>query len=127
MILKAIIKKLPEDSNYYTVRIPFFEDHTKDEIEFEALLAYTPGITNTYNINDRVFVSFENNKYDRPIILGKLYTVTESDEISGTSQNTMAGDANLNSLKVEGISLTGDTLNRINNLDILQYIVLEEW
>lgn len=114
MIIKAIIKKLPEyNDNHYTIRIPFFEDNTKKESEFTALLSYTPGIYGNYNIGDIVLISFENEKFNTPIILGKLYT-GKIEEREGI------GYANFDILKANNFSVED------NGLD-LNYIILEEW
>lgn len=116
MILKAIIKKLPDyEDNHYIVRIPFFEDNTKTEAEFSALLSYTPGIYGNYNVGDVVFVSFENEKFNIPIILGKMYVPSDLTKDG-------IGYGNFNILKADDFSIN-------NNTDILDltYIVLEEW
>ena len=116
MIIKAIITKLPDyEDNHYMVRIPFFEDNTKTEAEFSALLSYTPGIYGNYNIGDVVFISFENEKFNVPIILGKLYVASDLEKDG-------VGYGNFNILK------TGDfSINSTLEDSDLNYIVLEEW
>ncbi len=75
MILKAFIKELPEQGkNIYKVRIPFMEDNTNHEMVFSALLCNQPGEYNGYKVGDCVYVIFENDKMDVPVIMGKLYT-----------------------------------------------------
>lgn len=124
MIIKAIILETPQgDDNHYKIRIPFFEDHTKNEAEFEALLAYTPGIYNSYSVGDVVFISFENEKLDKPIILGKLYLRED--------QNKKVGQANFYSVYSNNKNLTDKKIT-YNNIsvsdgDTLNYIVLGEW
>lgn len=125
MIIKAIIQKLPKlDDNHYTIRIPFMEDHTKVEAEFQALLSHTPGIYDSYKVGDVVFISFENEKLDTPIILGKLYMPWEVEKI---------GSANFNNISTNDGKLKSGVVNNklnksINNIDSnLQYLVVGEW
>ena len=42
-------------------------------IEIEALVGITPGLFNNLFVNDVVFVAFEENALEKPIIIGKLY------------------------------------------------------
>lgn len=106
MIMKAFIREIPaEGDNLFKVRIPFLEDNTRQEFIIEALLCNQPGEFNNYQVGDCVFVSFENNKMDLAIILGRLYTKVEDEvksyhlvnELKVTSQavlpeNTKIGD-----------------------------------
>ena len=80
MIFKAIIKEVPEyNSNKFIIRIPTLEDNTNKEMLFEALLCNQPGEYDGYKVGDVVFASFEDNKLDTPVILGKLYTSVVDD------------------------------------------------
>lgn len=106
MIFKAYIKELPQnDSNIFKVRVPFLEDNTKKEVLFDALLCNQPGEYSGYKIGDCVFVVFENDKLNTPVILGKLYTGITNDissyhvvnnlNVTGTvklPKNTALGD-----------------------------------
>jgi len=74
MVFKGIIKELPKDNNRYLVRIPPLEDNTTAEFILPALLCNQPGEYGNYKVGDVVFIEFENNKLDTPVILGKLYT-----------------------------------------------------
>ena len=74
MVFKAIVKALPKDDNKYLVRIPPLEDNTTTEMVLPALLCNQPGEYSNYKIGDVVFIEFENNKLDTPVIIGKLYT-----------------------------------------------------
>ena len=79
MIFKAIIKELPEPgNNKFVVRIPPLEDNTTNEFTLPALLCNQPGEYAGYEVGDVVFIEFENNKLDVPIILGKLYINVEN-------------------------------------------------
>ena len=74
MITKGIIKSIDYNGNTCIVRIPIFESSATDtETTFEAIFSITPGMYNGYLENDVVLVSFEDNTYDKPIVLGKLY------------------------------------------------------
>ena len=81
MILKAYITEIPKiGDNIYKVRIPFMEDNTTNEMVFDALLCRQPGTYYGYKVGDCVFVSFENDKLDVPIIFGKLFVDIDEDE-----------------------------------------------
>jgi hypothetical protein len=43
-------------------------------VEIEALVSITPGMYNNLFIDDVVFVAFEENALEKPIIIGKLFT-----------------------------------------------------
>jgi len=74
MILKGYIKSLPKNgTNIFRVRIPFLEDNTSREMVFDALLCNQPGEYQGYEVGDCVFVIFENDKLNTPVIMGKLY------------------------------------------------------
>lgn len=78
MITKAIIEQ-KIDEFQYKVRIPIF-DRTSDSTYFTdtaelaiAVASVPKGITNTLEVNDIVFVGFEDNNIANPVILGQLY------------------------------------------------------
>lgn len=78
MITKAIIEQ-KLDEFQYKVRIPIF-DRTSDSTYFTdtaelaiAVASVPKGITNTLEVNDIVFVGFEDNNIANPVILGQLY------------------------------------------------------
>lgn len=80
MLEKGKIVAIDFNSNICQVHIPIF-DSAGDTTEFicDALIAITPGIINSYNIDDTVIVGFESNTLDNPIILGKLFVGTNED------------------------------------------------
>lgn len=85
MITKAIIKSTPAlDGNKYTVYIPILRNANDSESDaiFEASLCYTSGIINSLKVDDVVFVSFEDNLYNKPVILGKLFKANSEDNIT---------------------------------------------
>jgi hypothetical protein len=75
--------------------MPLFETASSSSpVEAEALISITPGLFNNLFVNDIVFISFEENALEKPIILGKLYTG------SAVENNTKGGTAILDTLKV---------------------------
>lgn len=74
MLTKAIIQSVNYSTNKCTVRIPLFETSASTEPIFaEALISTPPGLCNNFFEGDVVFVGFEENKINKPIILGKLF------------------------------------------------------
>lgn len=92
MITKGIIVSRPVESNKYSVRIPYFEEAGGSQFIAEATLSYTPGIVNSLNEGDVVFVAFEDHYKDKPTIVGKLFLTNDS--------SNEAGYANVQSLNV---------------------------
>lgn len=80
MITKAIVKALPStDNNKYTVYIPLLRNANDSEADatFNATLCFFNGIFYSISIDDVVYVAFEDNYYEKPVIIGKLYTGSE--------------------------------------------------
>lgn len=110
MLLKGII--VGYNGNKYKVRIPTFEvAGNAQKYIVDATVAYEPGNIKGLLIDDVVYVGFENNDIDRPVILGKLLTNNEEKasafykaadlEVSGStklSSNTQIGDINYNDI-----------------------------
>lgn len=95
MITKGIIKAIDYNTNVCTVRIPLFEGAgNPDEITAEAIISTTPGVANCYKEQDVVLLSFEENSYNKPIVLGKLYL--------GANNEDARGAINCESLQVKG-------------------------
>lgn len=127
MIQKAIIIGKDVDTpNKFIIRIPTFEgvgnSINSSDITYSATLCYTPGNTDTYLPGDIVYVSFENNQYENPVIIGKLYVGDNSQVVGAQKVNTLnvEGTTNLNgSVKVNGVSLTDlvDNSQAITNLN----------
>ena len=77
MITKAIVKSINKAGNRCVVRMPLFETASSaSHVEAEALINITPGLFNNIFVNDVVFVAFEENALEKPIILGKLFRNT---------------------------------------------------
>jgi hypothetical protein len=71
MITKAKVLRTISD-NTYEVHIPIY-DNGSDIYKATATVSYTRGIKNPIVIGDIVFVTFENNKINKPVIVGKLF------------------------------------------------------
>lgn len=95
MITKAIVKNVDYTGNKCLVRIPLFESASStSQVEVTALINIPPGIFNNLYPGDIVFVGFEENAIEKPIILGKLYRGPDF-EI-----NARGGNGNFDHLKV---------------------------
>jgi hypothetical protein len=74
LITKAIIKSINAAGNRCIVRMPLFETAANpNPVEAEALVNIAPGLFNSLAVGDVVFVAFEENAIDKPIIIGKLF------------------------------------------------------
>ena len=81
MITKAIVKAIPStDNNKYTVYIPLLRNANDSEADatFSATLCFLNGVFYSLAIDDVVYVAFEDNYYEKPVIIGKLYTGSEN-------------------------------------------------
>jgi hypothetical protein len=95
LITKAIIQNVDYTGNKCLVRIPLFETaSSKSEVEVTALINIPPGIFNNLYPGDIVFVGFEENAIEKPIILGKLYRGANFET------NARGGNGNFDHLKV---------------------------
>lgn len=106
MVTKAIIRSINKNGTRCMVEMPLFNTASNPSpVIAEALVCITPGFYSNLSVGDIVFIAFEENAIDKPIILGKLFTgaVNES-EVSG-------GGGILEFLKVNSkASLPGSTL-----------------
>lgn len=95
MFTKAIIKSINANGTRCIVRMPLFETAADpNPVEAEALVNITPGIFNNLAVNDIVFVSFEENAIEKPIIIGKLFRGGDIES------NVRGGGAIIDALKV---------------------------
>ena len=96
MITKAIIQSIHPAGNRCVVRMPIFETASSSRpIEAEALVNISPGMFNNLEVGDVVFIAFEENAMEKPIILGKLFRGVEI-------ENSIRGGAGvLNTLNVK--------------------------
>jgi hypothetical protein len=82
LITKAEIVSINGAGNRCIVRMPLFETASSTTpITAEALVSITPGFFNNLNVKDVVFVAFEENAIEKPIIIGKLYKGTGSENL----------------------------------------------
>jgi hypothetical protein len=88
MLTKAIIQSIDYTKNMCRVRIPLFENASRNVnmIEADAQINIVPGIYNSFKTGDVVFIGFEENKMELPVILGKLF-VSASTEASSYRGN----------------------------------------
>lgn len=121
MITKAVIKNIPsENSGIYRVYIPYYRkaNDSESDATYDATRCIIDGFYDDLNVGDVVYVGFEDNQFDHPIILGKLFT-------NGNTKVTTR--LNVNSLKVnEKTSLSDDVsvgksdlsrlITKINNI-----------
>lgn len=91
MVTKAIILGKNVGTNKYSVRIPWLENSRGSQSVYEATLSTSPSISESFNVDDVVYVAFENNQLDHVVIVGRLYTLGNSEP---------RGYANLQSLNV---------------------------
>ena len=95
MITKAIVQSINPAGNRCIVRMPLFETASNpNPVEAEALVNIAPGLFNSLEVGDIVFISFEESALEKPIILGKLF---RGADIEG---NIRGGGGVLDSLKV---------------------------
>lgn len=95
MVTKAIIRSINGAANRCIVRMPLFETASNSTpVEAEALVSITPGLFNNLVVGDVVFVAFEENALEKPIIIGKLFKGTANEN------NVRGGAGILDTLKV---------------------------
>lgn len=95
MVTKGLVKSINRAGNRCVVRLPLFETASSSvPVEIEALVSITPGMFNNLFVDDVVFVAFEENALEKPIIIGKLYTG------SSIENNTKGGAGILDTLTV---------------------------
>lgn len=95
MITKAIVQSINANGTRCIVRMPLFETASStSRIEAEALVSVSPGVFNGLVVGDIVFVTFEENALEKPIIIGKLF------KGANTEGNIRGGGGIFNTLKV---------------------------
>lgn len=95
MVTKGVIQSIDRAGNRCVVRLPLFETASSTvPVEIEALINITPGMFNNLFVNDVVFVTFEENALEKPIVIGKLYTGAANEN------NTHGGAGILDTLTV---------------------------
>jgi len=79
MVTKGIVLGRKQNTNLYTVRIPYFESAGGSQCIFDATLCAPPNISEAYNEGDVVQIAFEDRQMDSPVIIGKLFTLDEKE------------------------------------------------
>ncbi len=113
MLTKAIIQSIDYTKNMCRVRIPLFENASRNVnmIEADAQINIVPGIYNSYKTGDIVFIGFEENKMELPVILGKLFVSTSAEASS------YRGNVSGNSLAItDTAQLPHSTIFNYNNI-----------
>ena len=82
MITKGIIKSINFLSNTCVVRLPLYESVRSSEVTAKATFSIAPGIYNGYKVGDVVFVDFEDNRIELPVIIGKLFISVNDEKTS---------------------------------------------
>lgn len=130
MIQKAIIEEIVANGYQARVRIPRYNKASssptatdKQDLAIATICTY-PGIHPSYQIGDIVFVGFENDRVNQPVILGLLYRENMGSSTSdmvdvllptdqlGTINNTYELSGNLSDININ------------TNLDMKQYSIL---
>ena len=130
MIQKAIIEEIVANGYQARVRIPRYNKASssptatdKQDLAIATICTY-PGIHPSYQIGDIVFVGFENDRVNQPVILGLLYRENMGSSTSdmvdvllptdqlGSINNTYELSANLSDININ------------TNLDMKQYSIL---
>lgn len=125
MITKAIVKRLNEvNNNIFRVYVPVLKNVNMDETDatFDATLC-SFNYANDLRVGDIVFVDFEENVMDKPIILGKLFLNNKEENNSQLILKTLNVKEKLtipNNCKIGNIDLNDlvikikDLLEKIN-------------
>ena len=121
MVTKGLIRSINRTGNRCVVRLPLFETASSSApVEIEALVSITPGLFNNLFVNDVVFVAFEENALEKPIIIGKLYkgSVNEADTHGGAGVLDTLLVRNTGSLPAATTTFVfqGDTKDEYNDL-----------
>lgn len=105
MIVKGTITKLPNTLNLtnesdqfkYTVSIPAFKAAGDEAVEIEANVSSGAGYISKYNLGEVVYIGFENNDYNHPVILGSMYNKASYEQsISNPSSSNLLDSIQVN-------------------------------
>lgn len=121
LITKAEITSIDYTNNTCTVNMPLFQNASSTStVSAEALINITPGFFNNLFIGDIVFVGFEENALEKPIILGKLYRGTSIEN------ETPGGAGILDTLKVtSSATIPASTLFKFSSANKSEYSDLQ--
>ena len=117
MITKAIVQKIDRDANQCLVRVPLFESASStNPVVLIAYPSIVPGLFNNLYVGDIVYVGFEENAMEKPIILGKFYKNAKIEN------KAKGGAGNFNTLNVlSKASIPSTTRFRYRDADEAEY------
>lgn len=106
MVTKGIIRSVNRAGNSCIVEMPLFQTAASTApVTAEAFINITPGMYNNLFVGDIVFIAFEENALEKPIIIGKLF------KNAVTEEATLGGAGVLDTLKVKSAaSIPASTL-----------------
>ena len=106
MIVKGLIKSINFSDNSCQVRLPVFETAaSQGEVVVKAIMSIQPGLYNGYNEGDVVFVDFENNRLNQPVVVGKLY-LGSAKETTANCPSDFDSSSKLSVTRTENSGLT---------------------
>lgn len=95
VVTKGEIRSINRTGNRCIVNLPLFQTASSTEpVDIEALISITPGMFNNLFVGDVVFVAFEENALEKPIVIGKLY------KGASIENNTLGGAGVLDTMTV---------------------------
>lgn len=92
MVTKAIIIQRIVNSNNYLVRVPFLDTAGIGSGKRVATLCTNPSIMEEYKPDDVVYVSFEDHKANKVVILGSLYIDNKGPRGSANFESLMVSN-----------------------------------
>lgn len=117
MITKGIITELPKSNNLFKVWVPIFGKDLDNKVILDTNLAYNTSDISAYNIDDVVYVGFEDNYYSKPVILGRMFTTKDnsinelsSKTIKVTNSAVLPKDTKIGNVEFNQLSETVDML-----------------
>lgn len=124
MLTEAQILEINQDTGIFKIRIPLFETIGSNQYTIlTAALATPEGIYANYKVGDMVFVGFERNKAELPIILGKIYRgLTESRSDKGGHLTCEDLVVSKSAVLPANITISGNNLGFNSVSSILQSI-----
>jgi hypothetical protein len=89
MITKGIVQRVDRRGNQFIIRVPLFESASSvNPVSLKAYQCIVPGLYNNLYVGDIVYIGFEENAMEKPIILGKFFkNYRTEDKAKGGSGN----------------------------------------
>lgn len=117
MTTKGIIRRLNTDKdNHFLVYIPLLQKANDKETSatLEATYVSIRGIEKTLKVGDIVYVDFEDNRFDKPVILGTLYLGKEDEKDIDTSISAQSLVVNNDTVLKNSANITGINLDKLD-------------